>query len=833
MRGVTDIFKRILEQAIFYENRGYINEAGQYYRQLEAVKSQLNVEALHRLSHFYYSQYEYDQAFHYTKLALEKGGDISALATIFIHCWENCNEAEEELEWLLAQPGMDYLLTERLIIAQYLYNLGNLTRSYLITTELVMQTEQEFRRNPSQYQPYIDCTLHLIKLEYHFDNPIQCRFHLRKLMYLKQERIAKHKEIAYWAIVLDEVANLVLREDWENIESHLTGDVLWVCRLYKELGKKSVNYQQLLVSLNHKTFEDGILQQKQKTYEILLRTLLKDYQSGPEEIAKQRSILPNDLLTALLYSNHLTDRDSVKKFWKKEFPKYADRPEAMRAYNRVFENTPIPASLQDCRVTFFGGGEKIGGTSILISVRDHHILLDAGMHLHENSLYPDYTPLEEAGITFEDIDALLITHAHLDHTGSVPYVAQQCPTLPIYATEATKSLMRSLLHDTVRLNKHEDCSFDLYTDEQVQRTLLSIQPAAYHVPFQILSKDQNWKVTYYQSGHILGAAAIHLVIDGISILFTGDYSIEDQRTVKGLDLPEDLQVDVLITESTYGFLPTNASMKREYQEKLFIETVKLTMSKHGTMLIPAFALGRAQEVVMILKEAYKEDKYLPFNVFLDGRVTEVCRTYQQFSDSKKFIHPDYYQNEDDEPLFFSNGVQAAQGIYSNRKDSIYKFEDFINDYILTGNNCIIASSGMLADHSASAKYAEYLVEEEKNTICFTGYLDEESPGSHILKQKKTLEPAKVKINGENKEIRARIESFRLSAHASREEILQLILQLQPKRVFLMHGEHQKQYTPTETIVGGDVIYPSLLKLLQFQHSMTITPAFNGKTYGME
>lgn len=831
--GVTNIFSEILEQAMFYENRGYLEEAGRFYSQLEAVKSQLNGEALERLAHFYYSQDKFEQALHYSKLALVKGGDISGLATIYIDCWEKRRESIEQLEWLLVQPGMDYLHGERLNIAHHLYTYGEFEKSYLVTLDLVERMEHDFRRNPSQFLLYVECTLHLIKLEFHFDNPSQCRFHLRKLMYLKPDRLAKHQEIAYWAITLDEVANLVLRKDWEQFEEHLEGDVLWVCRFYKELGKRSVNHQQLLKSIQNKVFEDERLQKKQKTYVILLQTLLQDYRTGAEEIAKQRSILPNDLLTTLLYSNYLTDAGAVKKFWKKEFLKHADRPEAMRAYNRAFERDLTPTSLSDCQVTFFGGGEKIGGTSILISVRGHHILLDAGMHLHDSNLYPDYTPLQEMGITFEDIDALLVTHAHLDHTGSVPYVAQQCPKLSIFATEATKSLMKSLLHDTVRLNKHEDCSFDLYTDEQVQRTLLSIQPVVYNTPFRIPSKELEWKVTYFPSGHILGAAAIHLVIDGVSILFTGDYSVEDQRTVKGLKLPEDLKVDLLITESTYGFLPTNASMKRVYQEKLFIETVKHTMGKNGTMLIPAFALGRAQEVVMILKEAYKEDKFLPFNVFLDGRVTEVCRIYQQFADRKEFIHPDYYQSEEDEPLFFGNGVQAAQGIYSNRRDSTYNFEDFINEYILPGNSCVIASSGMLTDQSASAKYAEYLVEEEKNAICFTGYMDEESPGSHILQQKKTMEPGKVKVNGVTKEIQASVESFRLSAHASREEILQLILELQPKQVFLMHGEHQKQYSPIESIVGGDVIYPSLLDLLKFQRSMNVIPAFNGKTYALE
>ncbi|MEM5672976.1 MBL fold metallo-hydrolase [Bacillus cereus] len=269
--------------------------------------------------------------------------------------------------------------------------------------------------------------------------------------------------------------------------------------------------------------------------------------------------------------------------------------------------------------------------------------------MHEEVYHPDYTPLSDKGLSFDDIDGLLITHAHLDHTGAVPYVHKQGPDMPMYATEATVGLMKILLTDTVRISK--DKITDMYSEEDVQDTLLSIKYVDFHKTFTIPSKESEWNITYYPSGHILGAGAIHIEFNGVSILFTGDYSIDEQKTVKGLVLPEDLEVDVLITESTYGFLPTNASVDRTRQEKLFVESIKRTMDKGGSMLIPAFALGRAQEIILILKDAFKEQKYLPFNLYLDGRVTDVCRIYQRYSEQGRYINPDFYQKENEESLF--------------------------------------------------------------------------------------------------------------------------------------------------------------------------------------
>lgn len=574
-------------------------------------------------------------------------------------------------------------------------------------------------------------------------------------------------------------------------------------------------------------FQDQYLSHKKPA----LIFLLSSYLQLPLPSEYELPLESDDLLTNVIYSRQLKKEDA-RVFWKGQIRKHTDRPEAIKSYWKANRRPRISKILDDCKITFLGGGEKIGGTSILVNVKGHRILLDAGMHLTGDQPYPDYSNLEGLDLDLKAVDALLISHAHLDHTGGVPYVFGLNPDLPIYASEPTIRLMKLLLMDTYKNKQNNDSETTNIKESDIERVMLHINNIAFNHSVSVPSSNGTaWKVTYYPSGHILGAGAIHLEIENISILFTGDYSVEDQKTVTGIKLPDNLQVDILITESTYGFLPTNASIPRALQEKMFVESIIDKMKHGGNILIPSFALGRAQEIIRIIKDHFCNETYLPFNLFTDGRVTEVCRIYNDFWQKGQFINPELLKRSN-EDVFFSQGVQAAQNIYSGPK-STYSFQSFMNEYIQPGNNCIVASSGMLSDHTASAHYAEHLIENPLNTLCFTGYLDEESPGSTLIRELNSTSNSKVLINGEKKELNASVNSFRLSAHASREDITELIIELQPRVVFLMHGEHQKRYQPVETIVSGEFIYPSIIELLKpLSAELQVIPAFNGTTYTM-
>ncbi len=501
-------------------------------------------------------------------------------------------------------------------------------------------------------------------------------------------------------------------------------------------------------------------------------------------------------------------------YFKRTLSYHCDLPDALSLYDEINRVLPLKQdkTLSNISVTVLGGGHKIGGTSILISIDDHHLLLDAGIHMDANEgVFPDYSALKELGLTLDDIDALVISHAHLDHTGAIPEVHRLAPNLPIFSTEATYELMSILLGDLCRNSQHIE---GFYQENDLSAALYNVQTKKMNTTFMIPSKDHEWLITYYPAGHILGAAAIYIQMNDQSVLFTGDYSVEDQLTVRGIDLPKDLQVDVLITESTYGYLPSQAALPRKWQEEQLIRLIERTAGESGSVLIPAFALGRAQEILLILKEYMKKKGHWSFPIYIDGLVPEICKVYEKYLKSDP-------RRQMEKNIFFEE-IEVVKEKYRGMDR-----EEFLEYVLGIKRKVIIASSGMLQEGSASSQYASVILKEPENAIAFTGYLDEESPG-FFVQQLQLQESPKIRLEGQDIEVKAQIRSFRLSAHASRDEMLQTILSVKPKVVLLVHGENDKQYKAPQAYESF-IVYPTILQLLEGAN-IRVIPTQNGQTY---
>jgi Cft2 family RNA processing exonuclease len=418
---------------------------------------------------------------------------------------------------------------------------------------------------------------------------------------------------------------------------------------------------------------------------------------------------PHDFFIAKIYS--LTQTHLPDTFWRDFIHNHTDLEDAVRWYWKFQGRSKPHTSLEKCRVTFLGGGEKIGGTSILISVNGRHILLDAGMFLNEEQPLTNFYVLAEHGLTLGDLDAVIVSHAHVDHTGSLPYIYKEAPQVPIYMTNATAKLMRILLSDSVKFANNMG-----YEQQHVDGVFATARRQTCNKKFTIPAGDTNWQVTFYEAGHILGAASVHLQMADVSILFTGDFSIDAQRSCSSFQVPDDLHVDILITESTYGYMPSNGRVSRESQEKALLRALKKVTEEKGSFIIPAFAVGRAQEVLFLLKDAYKEEPFYPFNLVVDGKVIDVCNVYEQHAE---------------EPLNLLDNVLIGNEMYGRNGDMT--FEEFLANYVQNRPSCIIASSGMLNNGSSSSRYAERLIESSQNAIAFTGYLSGDSPGYQLMK----------------------------------------------------------------------------------------------------
>ena len=283
------------------------------------------------------------------------------------------------------------------------------------------------------------------------------------------------------------------------------------------------------------------------------------------------------------------------------------------------------------KIAFLGGADEVGASSTLIEIGGKRILVDAGIRPSPKvrwGLAGDQLPNLSQIDSLGSLDAILITHAHTDHTGALELVTGRFPDTPVYATPPTIALTRVLHQDSRRIMQtrlDEEGELPLFDDVAVQH----LMSAFVQVPFNDrLSLGEGLIATFFPAGHIAGAAMLGLESSEGRILITGDLSVSPQRTVDGVRPPA-FHPDVLIIESTYG---GRLHANRAVQERKLVETVARVTADGGKVLIPAFALGRAQEILLILGEFQRRGILPAVPVWADGMVRAICQVYSAFAD---------------------------------------------------------------------------------------------------------------------------------------------------------------------------------------------------------
>lgn len=418
------------------------------------------------------------------------------------------------------------------------------------------------------------------------------------------------------------------------------------------------------------------------------------------------------------------------------------------------------------KLRFFGGANEVGASCTLIEFDGCRILVDAGirMGLGRNSKYPDFSALDKP-------DALLLTHAHSDHTGALPVLAKE-NRLPekVYCTPATKDITRVLLYDAVRREERESPGLPEYTFNDVCEALSRMELVSYMEPVQICD---GVKATWIRAGHILGAAMIYIQGKRESILLTGDVSIADQLTIPGMVIPEWCLPDVVVMESTYG---NRLHKDRAQQEATLVQDVVEVIEAGGKVLIPAFAVARSQEVIQILK-APMEREQIP--VYVDGMVREVNDVYSRFVDDLSSSLQ--CKAKDGKDIFYSAFVKKVD----SRGHS---------DLILSGPPCcIVASSGML-NGGMSNYYAKRLASDPKNLIAITGYQAEGTLGRKLLQNEHVLN-----LDGQEVSVECKVKQYSLSAHADQKELTERVQKLRPRTCFLVHGDASARESLAESV----------------------------------
>ena len=432
-------------------------------------------------------------------------------------------------------------------------------------------------------------------------------------------------------------------------------------------------------------------------------------------------------------------------------------------------------------VHFLGGANEVGASSTLITIEGRRILVDAGIRMNStpDKQLPDFSDLDV-------IDAVLLTHAHTDHTGALPILMRDyVPTsVKVYCTAVTKAITRVLLEDNanrLEREKQEDKP-PQYTLDDVTSKLSCIEEVSCCKSVPIC--DGILTATWIPAGHILGAAMIYIEGERESILMTGDVSVTNQLSIPGIADKLPYQPDVMVMESTYG---NDQHTDRTEQEAKLVQDVANTISAGGKVLIPVFAVGRSQEVILILKRAMECGQIPEFPLYVDGMVRKVNEIYERFFHE---LSPDLQNRiKPGEALFYSNMVKKVES-----KDE--------RSCILSGDPCcIVASSGMLKG-GISSYYAKQLVRAPKNLIAITGYQAKGTPGDELLKLSEENE-SKERVwplsDEKSVPVRCRVERYLLSAHADRDQLTQLVSQVQPRKLFLVHGDAKAREELKQTI----------------------------------
>lgn len=415
---------------------------------------------------------------------------------------------------------------------------------------------------------------------------------------------------------------------------------------------------------------------------------------------------------------------------------------------------------------FLGGAGEVGASSILLRICNRNILLDCGIRQSASKdPLPDFRTIQEKG----GVDAIVISHAHMDHIGSLPIISKEYPNARIYMNNMTKDLTKVLLYDSLKIMNSRESEIPLYAQNNVEDMLNRIFTINYGVEFEILP---GIKIIFYNAGHIAGASCVYIKSNEGALFYSGDFSLFSQNTVEGAKFPK-LRPDVAILECTYG---DKLHSNRQVEEKRLIELVKECIDIKGKMLIPSFALGRAQEIILILKKAMNKGEIKKVKVYIDGMIKDINTVYKR--------NPLYLKN--------SLGKKILRGIEPFYDDNIIAVDnkEIRNEIISDSENCIIiASSGMLTG-GWSPVYAEKICSMENGYIVISGYQDEESPGRKLLNLLNEQEDKKLEINGKIIPVRCHVERVGLSAHGDKSEIKGVVQRVQPKELFLVHGERE-------------------------------------------
>ena len=424
-------------------------------------------------------------------------------------------------------------------------------------------------------------------------------------------------------------------------------------------------------------------------------------------------------------------------------------------------------------VTNLNPDTDIGASAWMIAMEDHRILLDAGMHPKREGR--DGLPLFAKAQG--EVDAIAISHCHHDHVGALPVAVRQFPKAHILMTELSYLLVERVLHNSVNvMTRQRDelgiREYPLYSHDEVDEI------APYFQGFKC-NREVEWgsfkkgragiaspTLEFFEAGHTLGSAGILLRGRNETLFYTGDVCFHDQTLLKSARF-EDVRADVLIMETTRGNRETPPGFSRESEVARLVDAILHAQALKSCILIPSFALGRTQEILALLALLMKDGRLKRQPVYIGG----LGRVFTEIYDIE--AHRTHRQH---------TGLQLNEALQLNVLE-----KGMAESMKLSGGKIFVITAGMMSENTAAHDLAARMIEDPRQNIFFVGYADPDSPAGRLRAAREdetfVFSPSAGRLTR-----KCNILDFDLTAHASRETLLELVSQVAPRSVLLGHGD---------------------------------------------
>ncbi len=419
-----------------------------------------------------------------------------------------------------------------------------------------------------------------------------------------------------------------------------------------------------------------------------------------------------------------------------------------------------------------GGANEIGASCFYLNICGTGILLDCGINPSKKGVksLPNFELIKDLAIDF-----VLISHAHQDHIGALPFLIQQFPHVIIYSTLQTKEIANITLHNASNIISSEfedEEKLRAYSHSEIELLIRSIRTVNYDQAIELIglrhNSLSNIKIEFYNAGHILGSSYIKIQIEEHIILYTGDLNLSNQCIMSKANFDDQIKVTTLITETTYGNTFSEKIGTWDGELNRITKSINRIINNGGSVLIPVFALGKTQEILASLYLMMQKRLLTETTIYTGGISKEISRLYD---------YNRYLVERQNVNLEFKEIPQT----------DLSKIEDL--NYFKRNPGIVLASSGMMLEKTTSYKLLDFWLKQQSFAIFGVGYMAEDSPGYRVMNSERFGKIC-IKEGDEPKIVNCLVERFYFSSHSKREDLLKMVNLLNPKKVILVHGDEK-------------------------------------------